>query len=295
VPVTSEKALWQALARSEVAAVHLSDDLTIRDWTEGAARLTGFGLVDVIGRRWTDLGVVGDPVRARQFEALVAGALAGKSWSGERTLRRADGRPVAVRATVQPVLDDVGAVDGVLLLAFDVSEREAYERALLREAMRDPLTGLANRTLLLDRLSHLVGGEEIHTGSMAVVFVDLDGFKAVNDEHGHAVGDAVLREVANRLRAAVRDADMVGRLGGDEFVVLCRLPDGRGLPALRERIVAAIDEPIEVGARQISVRASVGGALVEHGADAGVVLDLADADMYRAKTLSRPGGSAARL
>jgi diguanylate cyclase (GGDEF)-like protein/PAS domain S-box-containing protein len=276
-------ALWSAVARSELAVVHLDRDLVVQAWSPGAAALLGWPAREAVGRSWSELGLSGDPVRARQFALLGSRVLAGESWSGERTWCARNGDPVAIRATAEPVLDDSGVVEGIVLLALDVSGREAYERALVREAMRDPLTGLPNRKQLLDRLERLVQGEETLAGTTAVVFVDLDGFKSVNDEHGHSVGDAVLRAVADRLRTTVRDADMVGRLGGDEFVVLCSIPDARGIRGLRHRIVAAIEAPISIGGRDLSVQASVGVAKVEHGAHADVVLDLADADMYREK------------
>jgi diguanylate cyclase (GGDEF)-like protein/PAS domain S-box-containing protein len=283
--------LLAALGASELALVALDRDLAVRGWSSGAEAVFGWSAGETIGRPWAEIGLVGDPVRTRQFEADSARVLDGLAWSGERIFRRADGSPAAVRATSQPILGTDGSVVGVLFLAFDVTAREDFERALVREALHDPLTGLPNRTLIQERLTKVVSGAG-PVGLTAVVFVDLDGFKAVNDAYGHATGDAVLRTVAQRLRRTVRDTDMVGRLGGDEFVVVCRLPEGSdAADALRGRIVRAVAAPINVSGHLIEISASVGLARVTQGANAEVLLDLADADMYRAKADSRIGSA----
>ena len=131
--------------------------------------------------------------------------------------------------------------------AQDVTDRHRVQEELRRTALTDPLTGLGNRLLLVDRLTRSVaalGGPDGRTlGHVAVIAVDLDGLKRVNDTHGHATGDELLRETARRLRSVVRDRDLVARLGGDEFVLLCAGVDPAGATRLAERIVAEISTP----------------------------------------------------
>ncbi len=159
------------------------------------------------------------------------------------------------------------------------------EERMRHEALHDPLTGLANRTLLRDRLEHALARaqrEEVPTG---VVFIDLDEFKDVNDRSGHATGDDVLVEIGQRLRAAVRPADTVARFGGDEFVVVCDEIDLEGVVALARRLDAAIREPMTIGGAELRLTASIGIALGRDAPEA--LLAEADAAVYRAKTAGR--------
>jgi diguanylate cyclase (GGDEF)-like protein len=155
------------------------------------------------------------------------------------------------------------------------------EERMRYEAVHDPLTGLANRTLLRDRLEHAVQRSAREGGETGVLFVDLDNFKHVNDAHGHATGDRVLVALAERLESAVRPADTVARLGGDEFVVVCEQVDEAGAAAFAQRLDAAIRRPLIVDGVVHDLTASIGIAL-GHG-DADVLLHDADAAVYRAK------------
>jgi diguanylate cyclase (GGDEF)-like protein/PAS domain S-box-containing protein len=155
------------------------------------------------------------------------------------------------------------------------------QERMRHEALHDPLTGLANRTLLLDRLEHALARAQRGGAWPTVLFVDLDDFKAVNDEHGHAAGDAVLVALGERLRAAVRPADTVTRLGGDEFVVLCEEIGAGEALTLAERLEAAIREPFGVGDTEHSISASIGIAVARSDADTAIAD--ADAAVYRAK------------
>jgi diguanylate cyclase (GGDEF)-like protein/PAS domain S-box-containing protein len=160
------------------------------------------------------------------------------------------------------------------------------EERMRHEAVHDPLTGLANRTLLRDRLEHALARsqrEEEH--ATGVLFVDLDNFKHVNDEHGHAAGDAVLVELGRRLKTAVRPADTVARLGGDEFVVVCEEVDAETALTLGDRLLAAIREPLGVGDVDHHLTASIGVALGRTDPDA--LLGDADAAVYEAKAAGR--------
>src|SRR3954469_22872794 len=165
-------------------------------------------------------------------------------------------------------------------------ERLRGEERMRHEAVHDPLTGLANRTLLRDRLEHALARSEREEGmATGVLFVDLDNFKQVNDAYGHAAGDAVLVELGRRLRMAVRPADTVARLGGDEFVVVCEEVDAETALALGDRLLAAIRAPLTVDDVEHRLTASIGVALGRTDPDA--LLGDADAAVYRAKGAGR--------
>ena len=216
--------------------------------------------------------------------------------------------------TKRPLYDDDGRIVGLVGISQDITGRILAERAaaaamedlrasearlkaaqeeLARQALTDAVTGLANRVLLTDRLTRAVarqGGDE----AVAVIFVDLDRFKEVNDVHGHHVGDAVLVEVARRLTDAARRGDTVARLGGDEFVVLCEALPGRDVALeVARRFVEAMGAPFDVEGLALSLSASVGVVPVdERSGDVADVLRRADAAMYAAK---RSGGNCAHL
>jgi diguanylate cyclase (GGDEF)-like protein len=168
-------------------------------------------------------------------------------------------------------------------------ERHARAAALAEtaadRAFVDPLTGLPNRTRFMDRLERSVALAERTGGGFAVLFVDLDGFKAVNDAYGHQAGDAMLRALAARMTGAVRRSDTVARLAGDEFTVLTGEPiDAQNVRVLAEKLVTACAAPVEVDGRMLRVSASIGVArFPDHGADADALVRAADAAMYVAK------------
>ena len=159
------------------------------------------------------------------------------------------------------------------------------EERMRHEAVHDPLTGLANRTLLRDRLEHALARAERDRGETAVLFVDLDNFKQVNDAHGHAAGDAALVELSRRLQTAVRPGDTIARLGGDEFVAVCEHVDEASALAVGRRLLDAIRKPFTAGGTEHELSASTGIALGH--ADADMLLANADAATYRAKAAGR--------
>jgi diguanylate cyclase (GGDEF)-like protein len=147
------------------------------------------------------------------------------------------------------------------------------------------LTGLANRTLLRDRLEHALARSERDRGDTAVLFVDLDNFKQVNDAHGHAAGDATLLELGRRLQTAVRPGDTIARIGGDEFVAVCEHVDEDSALAVAHRLLEAIRQPFDAAGTQHELSASIGVALGHTDPD--VLLAHADAATYRAKAAGR--------
>jgi diguanylate cyclase (GGDEF)-like protein/PAS domain S-box-containing protein len=151
-------------------------------------------------------------------------------------------------------------------LAAVAIERREFESALEHQALHDELTGLPNRTLLLDRIEQALSRTRRLGHRLAVLFLDLDGFKLINDSLGHAAGDQLLRQVAARFADAVRDGDTVGRFGGDEFLVLCEeIDDEAGAVAVADRLAQALEAPLQVADSEAFVRASIGVALADDG------------------------------
>ena len=194
----------------------------------------------------------------------------------------------AVQAGAQDFLMK-GSVDAVTLsraIRYAV-ERQRAEQQLTRMALRDPLTGLPNRALFADRLEQAVArrarGEE--PLRLALIFIDLNGFKTVNDRFGHLAGDELLVEVGQRLRAELRGADTVARLGGDEFTVLCDgLEGAEEAQTLARRIVVSLGRPYALSAGSVEISAAVGVTLAAPaGEDPASLLRRADAAMYQAK------------
>jgi diguanylate cyclase (GGDEF)-like protein/PAS domain S-box-containing protein len=207
----------------------------------------------------------------------------GATRAVEGRIRHRDGRLRDVEAVVTNLRDDP-AVSGFVINARDITERKELERQLTHRAFHDPLTELANRALFGNRLEHALSRER-HPDSLAVLFLDLDDFKNVNDSLGHQSGDELLATVSRRLVDAARSGDTVARLGGDEFAILLEDVDG-ALEAGRiaARVLAAFDRPLPVGSRDLHIRASIGIA-TNSGPDetAEALLANADVAMYAAK------------
>lgn len=182
--------------------------------------------------------------------------------------------------------NDLELLEALALQASHVLTRIRLQRQLEHLALYDQLTGLASRPLVHRMLAEALGSTEPRGGALALIFVDLDGFKAINDELGHSAGDRALREIGGRLSAAVRQDDVVGRLGGDEFIVICTVVDREAAGRVVERLHAALREPLSGRAGAVRVTCSIGVALYSGGGsapDPEVLIEQADAAMYRSK------------
>ncbi|WP_432561452.1 diguanylate cyclase domain-containing protein [Kineococcus sp. SYSU DK003] len=242
-------------------------------------RFTGRSEPELLGAEFTTLALGGEP-----FDELFAEVLGGRREQRvDLQFRAADGRTVDAEVTATLVRPHGGDVS-LLLLVEDVTERRAAQAELQHRALHDPLTGLPNRTLFLDRLEHAVAAAQRGTGHVGLLYVDLDGFKAVNDVAGHAAGDDLLVQVARMLSACVRPGDTVARLGGDEFAVVCPGTSGEAdLVGIGERVLEALREPIAVRGHQAAVGASIGVRWCAGEAPAEQLLRDADEAMYAAK------------
>ena len=202
-------------------------------------------------------------------------------------MRHRNSATLQVEATVTSLLHDP-SVEGVVVILRDVTERRRSEQALAHHALHDPLTGLPNRTLLLDRLHQMLARAHDTGEQIVLLFVDLDRFKVVNDTLGHAAGDELLIEIANRLSETVLPGDTVARLGGDEFVVLCVLSDpDAGLGPLPGDLLDAVAAPVRLPEGEVTITASLGVVMAEPGHPPDDLLADADAAMYLAKERGR--------
>ena len=274
---------------SPVAIVELDRSGRVQLWNRAAERIYGWQPEEVLGR----------PHPASLESGWPAVQPTAARGQGQATTRmelrhhRSDGTPIEVELSTAPLQGPSGEPAGIIGVAVDITDRKRLAEQLRHQALHDPLTDLANRALFQDRLEHALARLDRHGGLLAVLLLDLDGFKTVNDTLGHQVGDQLLALVAERLRTNVRPSDTVARLGGDEFVVLVEDASGPAdAVAATQRLLQALATPISVASRDIQVRASVGIAIAAAGAQPGDLVRDADVAMYQAKA---EGGSSFRI
>ncbi len=252
----------------------------------GERALTGADPRDLAGEAielmWASLPLGGAEVRLATGSAL---ASHGSLTDADVCLAIGAGNELHVTPERELADEELSFVRAVAHILATALARLRDEERMRHEAVHDPLTGLANRTLLRDRLEHALARSERGRGATAVLFVDLDNFKQVNDAHGHAAGDAVLVELGQRLQTAVRPGDTIARLGGDEFVAICEHVDEDSAFAVGRRLKDAIRPPFTVGELRQQLSASIGIALGDPDPDA--LLANADTATYRAKAAGR--------
>jgi len=263
VRLLAEHAARQNEARFRSLVQHSSDviivirpDATVRFVSPSATRVFGYDPATMVRQTLTDLLHPEDRERATSFlrDAVQTPGVTGPV---EWRFRQPDGSWLNAEILATNLLHD-STVKGIVLNTRDVSERRRLEEQLIHQAFHDPLTGLANRALFRDRVSHALALAQRRGSPVTVLFVDLDDFKTVNDSLGHGEGDRLLIAAAERFLACARSADTVARLGGDEFAILIEGADGReGLP---DRLSAAMSHPFSLSGNQLRVTASIGVA-----------------------------------
>ncbi|MFI7547328.1 EAL domain-containing protein [Actinoplanes sp. NPDC049599] len=281
---------FRALVMQSSESVAVIDaDSTIRFQSESVERIFGYPpaallglrLLEVVGRRAA--GPLAEALASIRDEPLAVAVV-------EVPLRHCDGRVRLAEMTITNLVHDP-SVRGFVLNTRDIHDASELQEQLVHEAYHDALTGLVSRALFRERVLEALARETAGAGvGVAVLMLDLDGFKEVNDSLGHAAGDALLVQVAARLRGAVREGDTVARFGGDEFGVVIESTTARAdAEAVAERIGAALQEPVHLGGRQLRVAGSIGLACGADAADIDQLLRNADLAMYRAKSAGGAG------
>ena len=253
-----------------------------------AERMTGWTLEEASGRAVGEVmriidGATGEPCRNPIELAVHQDTVA--SLAANCVLVRRDGSETAVEDSVAPIHNREGNLIGAVIVFRSLTETRATALRMSRLAQYDFLTGLPNRMLLRDRLTQALALAARYGRRLAVLFVDLDHFKDVNDSAGHTIGDHVLQSVAGRLPACVRSSDTVSRQGGDEFVtVLSEIDQVRSLMPVAEKILAVIATPHDLTSNVVHITASIGISIFpQDGRDGETLIQRADAAMYWAK------------
>ncbi len=261
---------------------------TILDVNDMFADITGYQREEVVGQ---NPRLLRSDRQSPEFYTLLWKELAQKGhWYGEIWNRRKNGEVYPVTLTMSAVRDAVGAIQNYVALFSDITAQKAHQGQLEHIAHYDALTNLPNRVLLADRLQLALNQAQRRKKRLAVAYLDLDGFKLINDRHGHQVGDQLLIELARAMKLCLRDGDTLARLGGDEFVaVLIDLEDlPSGAPMLR-RILTAVAQPVQIGELTLNVSASLGVTFYPQASDidADQLLRQADHAMYQAKVAGK--------
>ena len=286
-----EKLVFAAkvFANSIEGIVVTDRDGTILQVNPAFSAITGYRVEEAIGQNPRILK--SDKHPPRYYEEMWDQLLADGQWAGEIWNRRKNGEAYPEWLTINAVRDSQGRITNFVSLFHDISELKRQEAALKHQAEHDALTGLPNRVLIGDRLEMALKRIARHGGKVALLYLDLDNFKHINDGFGHHAGDNLLVEIARRLSALVRGGDTVARLGGDEFLVLLGEVDHiEVVGSIAVRILESLRQPFHHGDIEYFVTSSVGITVApDDGADAATLVKNADIAMYRAKSLGRNG------
>jgi diguanylate cyclase (GGDEF)-like protein/PAS domain S-box-containing protein len=285
---TDELQLASRVFETTADAIVLSDaDDCVVMVNAAFSRLTGYDAQDIVGKVLAESPFA--PIDLAASDARMEVLQRDGVVTGEVERFRKDGTALSLWVTASCVRNADGTIRNYVRVFTDISLLKATQQKLEQLASFDPLTGLPNRRLLLDRLEQAALRAQRGNKGMAVMFIDLDGFKNVNDTLGHNVGDLLLREVALRLQNCIRSSDSIGRLGGDEFAIV--LEDAQGptdAAHIGERIVAALALPFVLDRHRVMTAASIGIAVYPNdGTDASTLLKNADVAMYQAKQAGR--------
>src|SRR3954451_23461262 len=260
------------------------------DMTPALCAMVGRTPDELYGRSVLDLVQREGVVAAQEAYDSLINAPA-RPMRHETRLRRSDGTDVPVQVTASWVPDSAEQPAHLVMIVEDITERKALEAALVHRSLHDPLTGLPNRLLFQDRLWHALERGRRENTPTCVLITDLDGFKAINDEHGHPVGDLVLVAFAERLRSVLRASDTAARLGGDEFSIVCENTDPADADVLAERLRSSVTEPLLLGGTTARIGLSIGIGAVAGGLEPSEVYERvvreADDTMYADKARRR--------
>lgn len=269
-------------------AVMITDDTGVIEYVNSRyTQITGYSRAELIGTmaRLLEFSDTVDSEQRGMRQCINDGEI----WTVTMRGARKNGEQFWQAVAASPVLNETGLLTHIVVSIEDTSQQRAINAQMEQLAFYDPLTGLENRRLFKDRLEHSIKQVRRSKSLMALLFIDLDNFKYVNDTYGHDVGDELLVEVANRLKKCVREEDIVARLGGDEFtVILSNLKDNKSASNVAAKIINSLQLPIFVDKHELNISGSIGITVApEDSMDATELMRHADLAMYRAKAAGR--------
>jgi len=277
---TSNEGVWMVNENNQVTFVN-----------KRMSEILGYDSCEMIGKQWRNYV---DDEMAEVIKSTSIELLKGISIQKDFRFIKNDGSELWTLMNASPIFQEENKFIGALAMFTDITERKKAEDQIQRMAYHDSLTGLPNRALFMDRLQQALFRMERHGGKGAVMFLDLDRFKTINDSLGHPTGDAILIETANRLSESIRSEDTVARLGGDEFVILISEDEkaineeSAELKRLAEKLRAELAKPFYVNSLELHITVSIGiVTFPQHGENSTDIIREADTAMYRAKTLGR--------
>ncbi|MEZ4227127.1 MAG: diguanylate cyclase [Polyangiaceae bacterium] len=282
----ASRSRYRALVQNALDIIAVLDHSGIIRYASPALeRVLGYEPHEVRGRRLEELVHADDLQTARS--ALEESAVEGVSVRVEFRVRHKGGEWRYLEAVADNLIG-YPSITGIVVNARDVTDRRDLEEILMQQAFFDGLTGLPNRALFMDRVEHALAQREREPGAPALLFIDLDGFKFINDSYGHDVGDAALVAVARRVDSLCRAGDTAARLGGDEFTLLLESVQSPEVALeVADRVIQSLRRGVHVGDMDLTITVSVGVACYEHGVDARELIRRADTAMYRAKELGK--------
>ena len=283
---------WASIFESTIEAVVITDtEQNIIDVNRAFTEITGYSKEEVIGHR---PNIRRSERHNKQFyKEMWKSIIDTGAWTGEIWNRKKNGELSPEWHSISTIYDENGTIINYVGVFTDISVLKRSEEKLEHLANHDPLTELANRSLLIDRIERTIRRLERDKGHLAVLFLDLDRFKKVNDTLGHPVGDALLQEAALRLKSVIRNSDTIGRLGGDEFLVLIDGYDNISIvKSVAEKLRTAIEEPFLIDGNELYISVSIGISIYpDDGEDSSTLIRNADSALYRAKRNGRNGFS----
>lgn len=279
--------LMQAVEQSPVSVMITDKQGNIEYVNPRFTKVSGYGAEEVKGKNPRLLK--SSHVSTSIYDDLWRTVSSGLTWQGELHNRSKQGRLFIEYATISPITDSHGEITHFMAVKEDITERKAFEERLWQQTNFDPLTKLPNRALLHDRLDQALARAHRESAKIALLLIDLDNFKTVNDSLGHEIGDEFLLQVAKRLQSLLREGDTLARIGGDEFALILSHADTLyELEESAEQILQALVPAMKIDGQDLFVGASIGIALhPQDGATSGELLKNADAAMYRAKGSGR--------
>tara|TARA_R110000787_G_scaffold242021_1_gene348159 strand:+ start:2825 stop:6550 length:3726 start_codon:yes stop_codon:yes gene_type:complete len=282
----SLKKLSQAVEQSPSSVLITDVAARIEYVNETFLNQTGYTIEEVIGQnpRLLQSG----KTLSNDYREMWSALKQGKAWRGEFYNKRKDGSEYVVSLMISPVRNDDGEIINYLAIEDDITEKKQDEERINYLAHHDQLTGLPNRVLLNDHFQFALNSAERNHEQLAVMFLDLDNFKTINDALGHSIGDKLLIELSQRLKSILRNDDLIGRFGGDEFIIVLPKTEGNGAGVLAQKLIEIIGEPFYIGPYKLTCSSSIGIAIFpEDGAEVDILSKNADAAMYKVKQLSK--------